>query len=163
MRSSTIALHETAMKIFVVAATTFLLITAGSHAQSVSVRNLTPPGAFEVVNESGGEVSLSSRVQVHSHYKGAWQNEEADLHLVHSCDLDPLQIPACVTLHAGEHLRPPPWNGFSCSSQCPSSCRGNIVLPPGTFRFVVAPCSGGDSIVGPAFEMDGQARQLYPN
>jgi len=52
------------MKIFAATAAAFLLLIAGSsHAQNVSVRNLTKPGAFEVVSE-GGEVSLSSRVQV---------------------------------------------------------------------------------------------------
>jgi len=51
------------MKIFAATAAAFLLIAGSTHAQNVSIRNLTPPGAFEVVSE-GGEVSLSSRVQV---------------------------------------------------------------------------------------------------
>jgi hypothetical protein len=138
------------MKIFVTAAA-FLLVAGGAYAQSVSVRNLTPPGTFEVVNE-GSEVSLSSRVQVQRLFNGAWQNEPTDLHLVRSCDSP--QVPACVTLRRSERLRPPPWNGLSCASQCAESCRANIMLPPGTFRFLVASCSGDWSIVGPAFNME---------
>ncbi|MDR2880375.1 MAG: hypothetical protein LBV29_00520, partial [Azoarcus sp.] len=51
----------------------FLLIAGCVHAQSVSVRNLPPPGAFEVVNE-GTEVSLSSHVQVQKLLDGVWHN-----------------------------------------------------------------------------------------
>jgi len=138
------------MRILAVAAIFLLVFAGSSDAQSVSVRNLTPPGAFEVVSE-GGEVSLSSRVQVQSLFNGVWQNEDTDVQLVRSCN--PPQIPACVTLHDGERLQPPPWNGRSCGSQCSATCRINMMLPPGTFRFSVALCSGGESIVGPAFEM----------
>ena len=143
------------MKIFAVAA--FLLVAGSTYAQSVSVRNLTPPGAFEVVSE-GGEVSLSPRVQVQRLFNGAWHNADTDVQL--ACSSYDLQTPACVTLRDGEHLRPPPWNGSSCASQaeCPTGCRGNIFLPPGTFRFVVTLCSGGKSFAGPAFDMEDPDR-----
>jgi|GEM_PF-1442000 len=137
------------MKIFAIAVT-FLLVVGNAHAQNVSVHNLTPPGSFEVVNE-GGEISLLSRVQVQRLFNGAWHNESTDVRLVRSCDSS--QIPNCITLHSGERLQPPPWNGYSCSSQCSASCRANVVSPPGTFRFLVTSCSGDWSIAGPAFDM----------
>ena len=137
------------MKIFAIAAA-FLLVTEAAHAQSVSVRNLVPPGTFEVVNE-GGNVSLSSKVQVQHLYKGAWYNVGWNVRLVRSCDIP--QIPDCITLHRGERLQPLPWNGYSCSSQCSESCRANTIYPPGTFRFVVTSCSGDKSFAGPAFYM----------
>ena len=142
--------REAAMKIFAIAAA-FLLVAEAAHAQSVRVRNLASPGAFEVVNE-GGEVSLSSRVQVQGLYKGAWINMGGDVRLVRSCDIP--QIPDCITLHRGERLQPPPWNGLSCSSQCLEKCRANSSAPPGTFRFVVVSCSGDKSFTGPAFYME---------
>jgi len=138
------------MKIFVVAIA-FLLVAGNSYAHGVSVRNLTIPGAFEVVNK-GGEVSLSSHVQVQRLFNGTWQNEGTDVRLVRSCNSS--QIPDCITLHRGERLRPPPWNGLSCASQCAADCRGNWMSPPGTFRFLVISCSGGKSFAGPAFYMD---------
>jgi hypothetical protein len=146
--------REAVMKTFVLAVA-FLLVAGSSHAQSVSVNNRTPPGAFEVVSK-GGEVSLSSHVQVQRLFDGTWQNV-ADVQLMRSCNQS--QIPACVTLGNGEHLQPPPWNGYTCASQCPSGCRANILLPPGTFRFVVTLCSGGENIAGPAFNMEAPHNQ----
>jgi len=139
------------MKFFWATAAAFMLLIAGStHAQNVSVRNLPPPGAFEVVSE-GGEVSLSSRVEVQLFSNGTW-GKVAHVQLMRDCNSPP--IPACVTLHDGEHLQPPPWSGYTCGSQCSEGCRANIVLPPGMFRFVVALCSSGESIAGPAFDME---------
>ncbi|MDR2207439.1 MAG: hypothetical protein LBE22_00470 [Azoarcus sp.] len=142
------------MKIFA-AAVAFLLVVGSAHAQSVSVRNLTPPGAFEVVNEGAQEVSLSSRVQVQRLFNGAWQNEITDMQLVLSNN-----PPACITLRGGEHLRPPPWNGHDCASQGLGSCRATWMLPPGTFRFLVASCSGDWSVAGPAFNMEGGSGKM---
>jgi len=142
------------MKIFAVAAIAAFFLTVGSsHAQSVSVHNLPLPGAFEVVNE-GGEVSLSSHVQVERLVNGEWRDVGTEMQLVCSDDL--FQVPACITLRAGQRFRPPPWNGSTCGSQseCHAICRGNIFLPPGTFRFVVTLCAGGKSFAGPAFDME---------
>ena len=140
------------MKTFAAAAA-FLLVTASALAQSVSVRNLSDPGAFEVVNEGGTEVSLSSFMQVQRLVNRAWKNEFTDMRLVCASYPPP---PTCITLRSGERLRPPPWNGTSCVAQSHSQCAprcggGNVPLPPGTFRFVVASCLGGESFAGPAF------------
>jgi len=148
------------MKIFAAAAAAFLLVAGSSHAQSqsVSVRNLAPPGAFEVVSE-GGEASLLPHVQVQHLVNGVWHNDPTDVQLM--CSYIPSELPDCITLHDGEHLRPPPWNGYSCGSQseCGAGCRGNIFLPPGTFRFAVTLCSGGKSFAGPAFYMEEEPRK----
>jgi len=138
------------MKIFAIIAA-FLLVVGSAHAQGVSVRNTTSPGAFEIVNE-GGEVSLSSNVQVQRLDNGVWQNEYTDVQL--SCSSDSPKIPNCITLRSGEHVRPLPWNGLSCGSNCASGCRANSLLTPGTFRFVVVLCSGEESFAGPAFYME---------
>jgi hypothetical protein len=137
------------MKIFASAAV-FLLVAGSAHTQRVSVRNLTPLGAFEVVNESDGEVSLSPYVQVQRLFNGTWQDAFTDMKLQIT---GTYETPACVTLHSGERLRPPPWNGFSCASQGVGGCRANVMLPPGVFRFLIASCSGDWRIVGPAFTM----------
>jgi hypothetical protein len=123
---------------------------AGAKAQNVTVRNISPPGAFEIVNE-GDEISLSTKVQVQRLQGGRWENEVTDLQLVRACN-----VPApsdCITLKAREVLQPPAWNGLACASQCAAGCRGNMSLPPGTFRFVIAACSGSASVVGPPFDM----------
>ncbi len=140
------------MKVFAAISAAFLLASGSAHAQSVSVHNLAQPGAFEVVNE-GGEVSLSSSVQVQRFLNGTW-DKAVDVHFM--CPDDLFQVPACVTLRAGQRFRPPPWSGSTCSSQlqCGVGCRGNMFLPPGTFRFVVTLCSGDKSFAGPAFDME---------
>jgi hypothetical protein len=119
-------------------------------AQAISLRNLPQPGAFEVVN-GGAEASLSTKVQVQRLFEGRWENEVTDLELVRTCN--PPKTLDCITLGPGETLRPPPWNGLACASQCAASCRGNMSLPPGTFRFGISACSGDTSIYGPPFDM----------
>jgi len=145
------------MKIFAITAV-FLLVAGSVHAQNVRVRNLAPPGAFEVVNE-GDEVSLSSHVQVQSPFNGTWQKVSTEVRLVRSCTS--AQVPDCITLRRGERLRPPPWTGYSCSSQCAMSCRANMIHPPGTFRFLVTSCSGDWSVAGSAFYMEKELRPWF--
>ena len=145
---------DVVMKIFAILAA-FLLVAGGAHAQSVSVYNTTPPGAFEVVNE-GSEVSLSSHVQVQRLVNGAWQNEHTDLQLSRACDSP--QVLDCITLHSGEHVRSQQWSGWSCGNNCSPGCRANSLLTPGTFRFVVVLCSGEESFAGPTFYMERPPR-----
>ena len=127
-----------------------VLAAPEATAQSISLRNLPQAGAFEVVN-GGAEASLSSKVQVQRLTEGRWENEVTDLELVRTCNAPTTSD--CITLNPGETLRPPPWNGLSCASQCAASCRGNMSLPPGTFRFVISACSGDSTIYGPPFDM----------
>ena len=133
-----------------IAAAAACLCAAAAAAQSVAVRNLLPAGAFEVAN-SGPETSLETKMRVQRWTNGAWSDEASDLQLVRACN--PPAPAACITIKAGETLRPPHWNGLSCGSQCAAACRGNMMLPPGTFRFVVSACTGGSEVVGQAFDM----------
>jgi hypothetical protein len=49
-------------------------------------------------------------------------------------------------------LRPVPWSGMSCSSQCNGNCDRNYPLF-GRFRFVVVSCDGATRFEGPVFEL----------
>jgi hypothetical protein len=124
--------------------------TATAADAAVAIRNLPRPGGFEVVN-GGTPVELIRKVTVQREYNGAWHDEVADLALVASCDLP--RPGRCVTLAGDATLRPVPWNGMSCASQCPASCRANVYYGPGRFRFVLTDCGSQQKIYGPAFDM----------
>jgi hypothetical protein len=117
---------------------------------SVVVRNLSLPGAFEVEN-LGPDIELAWAVTVQRHSKSEWSDEVTDLTLIEKCGQTP---PAhCVPLAHGARLRPVRWNGLTCGSQCAATCRANVYLGPGEFRFVVSSCDGKHKFPGPAFEM----------
>src|SRR5271166_2106705 len=106
---------------------------------SVAVRNLSPPGAFEVTNR-GPETELAWAVTIQRDLKGEWNDEVTDLTLVEKCGQSPPD--GCVALPQGAKLRPVSWNGLTCGSQCAATCRANLYLGPGRFRFVVSSCDG---------------------
>ncbi len=117
---------------------------------SVVVRNLSQPGAFEVEN-TGDDIALSWAVTIQRQRNGQWSDEVTDLTLIEKCGQTP---PAhCVSLAHGGKLRPVPWNGLTCGSQCPAPCRANLYLGPGRFRFVVSSCDGELKYAGPGFDM----------
>jgi hypothetical protein len=117
---------------------------------TVLVRNLSRPGSFEVEN-LGPDIELAWAVAVHRHLQGEWSDEVTDLTLIQKCGQTP---PAgCVPLAHGAKLRPVRWNGLTCGSQCAATCRANLYLGPGQFRFVVSSCDGKHKFPGPAFEM----------
>jgi hypothetical protein len=122
---------------------------------SVVVRNLSLPGAFEVEN-LGPDTELAGAVTIQRDLKGEWSNEVTDLTLVQKCGQTP---PASrVLLPHGVKLRPVPWNGLTCGSQCAATCRANLYLGPGRFRFVVSSCDGKHKFPGPAFEMPSRGK-----
>jgi len=118
--------------------------------ETVVVRNLDIPGAFEVENR-GPALELASRVVVQKLEGGAWTDRATDLILAETCDWNPK--PGCRTVERGAKLRPPRWNGLVCSGQCPLGCRANLYLGPGQFRFVVTSCDRKQRFFGPAFIM----------
>jgi hypothetical protein len=72
----------------------------------------------------------------------------SSMKLVTSCDQ---RINTCVRVDESG-LRPLPWSGMSCSSQCNRSCDKNVRLH-GRFRFVVTSCDGKTRFEGPVFEL----------
>ena len=119
-------------------------------ADTLSIRNLRPPGAFEVENR-GPTVTLARPVQVQRELSSGWSDEVTDLELRPNCAQP--ATGACIPIAGGATLRPPPWNGLTCASQCPAGCRANIHLGPGRFRFVLSSCQSGEKFYGPAFDL----------
>ena len=132
--------------LFGLAAMALGAVAARGEPSGLALRNLEPSGAFEVSN-LGPDARLSARVRIELLWRGAWTEWVADLRLARACE----PPPACVTLSAGESLRPPPWNGYSCGGQCPASCRANVLAPPGTYRFALQDCSGVTLVHGAPF------------
>jgi hypothetical protein len=118
----------------------------------VIVRNASQSGAVEIVAQA--PVQLDANLIVERQTKdGGW---EPLIHL----DLDSMKlvetcgekVGACVSLDAGRTLRPVPWSGMSCSSQCNDSCNKNVPRT-GIHRFVVKTCDGAERFEGPPFDM----------
>jgi hypothetical protein len=117
---------------------------------SIAVRNLSAPGAFEVENQ-GPDIELSGAVTIQRYVKGEWDDAVTDLTLIEKCGEGPRR--GCVSLSRGATLHPVRWNGLTCGTQCAATCRANLFLGPGRFRFVVSSCDGKRKFTGPAFEM----------
>ena len=115
--------------------------------------NIELPGAFgefRLVNR-GPAVRLNSVVKVQRKVDGAWQDAPvANLYLIQSCA--PAAPPECVELAAGARLKPVPWTGNSCSSQCVQNCNLDGALPAGAYRFLVTTCDRKRRFVSPQFE-----------
>jgi hypothetical protein len=133
-------------------------IATAAYAQTngVVVRNLATPGALAVENH-GSEISLSREVLVERKLDGAWIKANVLFELAEKCGAGE-EPPACVDLSAKGSLTPVPWNGYTCSGQCPRSCRSNHYAPPGEFRFVVQTCDRKQRYRGEAFVMPPEKR-----
>lgn len=126
------------------------MLLAAADDAPVVVRNLSLPGAFEVENR-GPDIELAWAVTVQRELNGQWSDEVTDLTLSQKCEASPRA--GCVPLPHGAKLAPVRWNGLTCGSQCAATCRANIYLGPGRFRFVVSSCDGKRKFFGAAFEM----------
>jgi hypothetical protein len=122
----------------------------GADDAPIVVRNLSPPGAFEIENR-GPDIELSWPVTIQRQLKGQWSDEVTDLTLSEKCEASPRS--GCISLPHGAKLSPARWNGLTCGSQCAATCRANVYLGPGRFRFVVTACDGKRKFFGPSFEM----------
>ncbi len=124
---------------------------------------------FQLVNH-GPSIELKSTVTIERQVRGRWNDAGIkNFFLVERCSEDwDHTIPRCVSLAAGAVLQPAPWQGYSCYSQCPTSCDSNVVSPPGTYRFVVESCEGQRQIVSPPFQFAGvlwpglEGKNLFP-
>lgn len=117
----------------------------------VEVRNGATPGSLEIVAHDA--ISLDAKLIVErATSTGGFEPVPLDLdsmRLVESCSD---KIGTCVALEAGRTLKPVPWSGMSCSSQCNQTCDKNVYRA-GRHRFVVVACDGKQRFEGPVFEM----------
>lgn len=126
--------------------------TKATQAAEVEIRNQPVPGAIEIVTQ-GAAVDLAPGLTVER------QLADGSFEPVRNLDLGSMKLvsscaqstTACVRVDE-RGLRPVPWSGMSCSSQCNRSCDKNQRLS-GRFRFVVSSCDGKTRYEGPVFEL----------
>ena len=88
--------------------------------------------------------SVAMRVEIEYLVGGAFTARPRELYLIDGCDglgISAAKLPPCRTIAAGEVLIPPPFKGYSCSSQCAVPCTKNVQIH-GTIRYVVKSCDG---------------------
>ena len=119
--------------------------------ETVVLRNLESSGAVEIENR-GPTISLWWQMRLQRFEGGEWR-EEKGLNLVILATCEWNRRLGCQPFEHGAKLRPVPWNGLSCGGQCWASCRANVFLGPGQFRFVANSCDQKRSFYGPAFMM----------
>ena len=109
------------------------------------------PGQFSVTNHGPGSVDLLRKVTVEKLETGKWLVTEAEVYLVASCS-EKAATPG-VRLTSGQTFAAAPWDGKTCDGQCPRSCRANIYLGPGEFRFVVWTADHKTRFEAPSFHL----------
>jgi hypothetical protein len=133
-----------------------LVLSAGSQAAAVEIRNLAQPGAF-VIDASPSGASFAKLGRIEQQTTRGWEPVFEEFRLLEDCGAM-ATLPACVTLAPGASLRPVRWTGYTCRGQCPRPCKGNVYRPPGTFRLVLALCGGGE-VTGPPFRMGPRVKR----
>lgn len=129
---------------------------AAPTADELSITNLAP-GSFAL--HAGAAIGLRTVARIERRDDaGQWLPlASLDLgqgyRLIASCSETP---GACIELAAGAELRPVPFSGMGCSSQCNGSCRKNVFLGPATMRLSIDTCDGR-RLDGPAFELPATA------
>jgi hypothetical protein len=114
-------------------------------------------GEFVVINR-GEPVLLQSAVVVEQEVDGKWEEVPVtNLELREVCHPSP--SPGCIKLGAGARLKPVPWTGNYCFSQCPSPCRLDGPAPAGIYRFVIRSCDSNRAHASPPFEKPASDRQ----
>jgi hypothetical protein len=126
-------------------------VSYGQIASMIELRNEAQPGAFRLVNKSETAVALSTRVKVERLRDGSWIETPIHMTLTEKCS--PRPKPTCITLDRGQTIEPVRWTGYTCSGQCPRSCRSNHFAGPGEFRFVIESCDGTQRLTGTPFAM----------
>lgn len=123
----------------------------GGVGSPVQIRNGPRPGSLDI--RAAQPVALAPDLLVERQRADgsfeAIRNLDLDsLHLAASCAQTPA---ACVRVDANG-LRPIPWSGMSCSSQCRRICDKNVRLH-GRFRFVVLSCDRRTRYEGAVFAL----------
>jgi len=121
---------------------------ACGQTSGVVVRNLEKPGAA-IVENHGPPVLAASKILVERKHGSEWIASPVLFDLVSSCSAE--AVPDSIDLPSGAMVKPVPWNGYTCSGQCPRSCRSNHYAGPGIFRFVVFRADHSERFTGPEF------------
>ena len=125
---------------------------AATPARALEWRNQSTPGALEIA-ALGAALELRpelmvERLQAGGAFEPVPNLDLGSMKLVAACRQ---AISGCVRIDQ-RGLRPVPWTGMSCSSQCNQTCDKNQRLS-GRFRFVVKSCDGATRYDGPVFEL----------
>lgn len=137
------------------ASLTFLSACFAAQGKSdVQVTNGKAPGTAVVTNR-GPDIALSRKVYVEKHVGGTWTATDAAVRLIAACD--DTEVGIARVLRRDETFSLKPWNGWTCGGQCGGSCRANVYLGPGEFRFVVKSADGKQRFEGPAFVLGALA------
>jgi hypothetical protein len=118
---------------------------------AVQVRNRPSPGSLKLRLNGTAELApelIVERQLGDGSFEPLQNLDLGSMRLVTSCDQ---RINTCVRVDE-RGVRPVPWSGMSCSSQCNHSCDKNVRLH-GRFRFVVRSCDGELRFEGPVFEL----------
>ncbi|WP_316234074.1 hypothetical protein [Bradyrhizobium sp. SZCCHNR1098] len=126
---------------------------ATDASASAAVEILNGPSPGELALRAHGTVELAPELIVEEQRDDGSFERVPDLdggmmRLAASCGKRP---GTCVTIDE-RGLRPEPWSGLSCSSQCNGNFDRNYPLS-GRFRFVVVSCDGRTRFEGPVFEL----------
>ncbi|WP_315783998.1 MULTISPECIES: hypothetical protein [unclassified Bradyrhizobium] len=125
--------------------------TDASASAALEIINGPTPGELEL--RGHGTVELAPELIVEEQrddgsFERVQDLDGGTMRLVASCDQRP---GTCVTIDE-RGLRPEPWSGLTCSSQCNGGCDRNYPLF-GRFRFVVVSCDRRTRFEGPVFEL----------
>ena len=127
----------------------------GSRSPSVGpvvqIHNGPHPGSLEIRATQVTELApnlMVERQRADGSYEMLRYLDLSSMKLVESCDQP---IKTCVRVDK-RGLRPKPWSGMSCSSQCNANCDRNVRLH-GRFRFVVTTCDGRTRFEGAVFPL----------
>lgn len=126
--------------------------TSSSASSSAAPAPSGPPivvttgAAFgELIVQANATTSLAMRVEIEVLVNGAFEPRGYEMFLLDACDAKtgtPMGLPACRTLSAGQTLKPVPFTGYTCSSQCNLACDKNVQISGTTIRYVVKSCDG---------------------
>ena len=115
------------------------------------------PGMFEIENTSSAPVKLATAARIEREDGTPLALDLGNgYRLVEQCPV--AEPPACVEVPAGAKLRPVPWSGLSCSSQCNGNCDKNVWQGGATYRFVVKTCDGAATVASPVFAIPFNSR-----
>lgn len=92
------------------------------------------PGSLTITDAGASTVTFRSAIRIETESAGSWSRVPAEMQATPSCSV---RAGGTVTLDAGARMDVQPWTGFTCGTQCVSTCRMNVYVGGGTFRFAV--------------------------
>jgi hypothetical protein len=119
----------------------------------VVVRNGEKPGAV-IIENHGPPLALASKALVERKRGAEWIASPVLFDLVRACVAG--KVPDSIDLPSGATLKPVPWTGYTCSGQCPRSCRSNHYAGEGIFRFVFFRADHSERFTGPEFALPAE-------